>query len=47
MELFEEDPTDASVLDEDISQPVQFVDKEFINLCINLRKKSFGTIISI
>ena len=28
-EQIEEDPTDTSVLDEDISQPVQFVDKEF------------------
>ena len=29
IEQIEEDPTDTSVLDEDISQPVQFVDKEF------------------
>ena len=29
IEQAEEDPTDTSVLDEDISQPVQFVDKEF------------------
>ena len=28
-EQVEEDPTDTSVIDEDISQPVQFVDKEF------------------